>query len=248
MNDTEAHCRSLVRQHDRDRYLASLFAPEAKQAHLLALLAFNAELTRIPATVSDAQIGEIRFQWWLDSLDGIFAGQPQDHPVAIALAQAIEKNRLPKVPLENLVKARIAELYDDAMPSLHDLEGYLGETQSALIQLSSQILAGDQARQSSEAAGLAGVAYGIAEILAQQPRQKAFLPAGMDAKELRLHAEQRLQEVRKLLGTIDPLAMPAFLHVALAEIILRKSAKNKILGLLHRQWSMWRAARRGYLL
>ncbi len=245
MSETAEHCRELVRVHDRDRYLASLFAPVEKQQHLHALLAFNAELTRIPALVSDAQIGEIRFQWWLDTLDGIFAGHVQDHPVAQALARAIAAAQLPKLPLENLVKARTAELYDEVISSLHDLEGYLGETQSALIQLSAQILAGEAAIQSSEAAGLGGVAYGLAEILADQPRRQAFIPKDMEISSLRNHAEKRLQEARKLLPTIDPKAMPAFLHVALTSSVLKRSETNKSIGPLRRQWIIWRAAKRG---
>ena len=34
------------------------------------------------------------------------------------------------------------DLYDDPMPSLNDLEGYAGETSSALIQLAAIVLAG----------------------------------------------------------------------------------------------------------
>lgn len=245
MNETVDHCRELVRVHDRDRYLASLFASPDKQEHLHALLAFNAELTRIPGLVSDPQIGEIRFQWWLDTLDGIFAGHPQDHPVAIGLAKAITAAQLPKAPLENLVKARTVELYDDVIPSLQDLEGYLGETQSALIQMSAQILAGDAAQQSSEAAGLAGVAYGIAEILSYQPQRKAFVPKDMEISSLRLHAEKRLQEALKLLPTISAPALPAFLHVAITSAALKKSETNRSIGPLRRQWIIWRTARHG---
>lgn len=241
MNDNADHCRELVRLHDRDSYIASLFAPADKQQPLQALLAFGAELTRIPALVSDAQIGEIRFQWWRDTVDGIFSGQVQDHPVAQALAKTIEKAQLSQAPLQNLIDARTAELYEDVMPSLQDLEGYLGETQSALIQMSSQILAGDAARQSSEAAGLAGVAFGLAEILADQPRRKVFLPKDMEITNLRLHAEKRLQEARHLIHTIDPQAMPAFLPVALTAPLLKSGAH----GPLRRQWIIWRAAMRG---
>jgi 15-cis-phytoene synthase len=208
---------------------------------LQALLAFNAELTRIPALVSDPQIGEIRFQWWLDTLDGIFAGHAQDHPVASALARAIATAKLPKLPLDNLVKARTAELYADVIPNLNDLEGYLGETQSALIQMSSQILAGNAARQSSDAAGFAGVAFGLSDILAQQPHRKAFIPKDMENISLRLHAEKRLQEACELVSTIATAAMPAYLHVALAGPLL----KYGNLGPLRRQWIIWRAARRG---
>jgi len=51
------------------------------------------------------------------------------------LSAAIEKGALPKHALHNLIAAREFDLYDDPMPTLSDLEGYLGETSSSLIQM-----------------------------------------------------------------------------------------------------------------
>ena len=42
---------------------------------------------------------------------------------------------------DRLLDARVFDLYDDPMPSLNDLEGYAGDTESALIQLGAIILA-----------------------------------------------------------------------------------------------------------
>jgi phytoene/squalene synthetase len=56
--------RGLVKRFDRDRYWSALFAPEPVRSHLLALYAFNVELSRIPAQVSEAMFGEVRLQWW----------------------------------------------------------------------------------------------------------------------------------------------------------------------------------------
>ena len=49
MSPEDEYCFNLVRQVDRDRYLASLFAPEDKRADLLALYAFNAEISNFDA-------------------------------------------------------------------------------------------------------------------------------------------------------------------------------------------------------
>ena len=35
------HCHEIVRRHDKDRYLTSLFAPDDRRPHLWALYAFN---------------------------------------------------------------------------------------------------------------------------------------------------------------------------------------------------------------
>ena len=107
----------LVRQHDQDRYLASLFAPEDKRRHLLALYAFSVEISRIASLVHEPPLGEIRLQWWLDTLDGIYDGVIQAQPVARALGAAIKVGDIPKHALVNLAKAHAFDFYSDALPS-----------------------------------------------------------------------------------------------------------------------------------
>ena len=241
------HCQELVAKADKDRYLSCLFAPKEVRSHLFALYAFNVEIARIRETVSEPQIGLVRQQWWLDTIDGIYAGRTPDHPVAQALAQAIAKGDLPKHALHNLIIAREFDLYDDPMPNLSDLEGYLGETSSSLIQMAALIL-GEGA---AEAAGLAGVAFGMAGVLRlQKPR---YLPRDMiqalsekeTINQLCTHARKRLNEVRALHETIPASAMPAFLPVSLTELYLSRIERGGTLEVsqFRRQISLWWAAR-----
>jgi 15-cis-phytoene synthase len=255
--NSDQHCFDLVRAGDKDRFLASLFAPEEKRKHLHALYAFNIEISRIPELVSDVAVGEIRYQWWLDAIDAIFHGEEQQHPVAQSLALAIEAGDLPKHALQNLVKAKIFDLYSDPMQSLTDLEGYLGETSSALVQMASLVLGHDEALESAEVAGLAGVAYGLAGIMRSLPRHRAmarcYVPLDLltmrDASvadvianenevsldivlsELRERIRLRLDQARKLAWTIKPSVIPAFLHVALTDAYLKKldAARGNVL-------------------
>ena len=235
------------RKGDRDRYLSCLFAPDAARPHLFALYAFNVEISRIRETVSEPQIGLVRQQWWLDSIDGIYAGRAPDHPVAQALAQAIAKGDLPKHALSNLIIAREFDLYDDPIPTLADLEGYLGETSSSLIQMAALILG----KGAAEAAGLAGVAFGLAGVLRlQKPR---YLPGDMvqshgemeTVNQLCIHARKRLKEAQALLGSIPGLALPAFLPVSLTELYLRRIERGGAFEIsqFRRQITLWWAAR-----
>jgi phytoene synthase len=233
---------AIVRAGDRDRYLASLFAPDDRRPHLHALYAFNIELARIRDQVSEPAIGEIRLQWWIDALPSIHAGAPPGHPVAVALAGAIKQGGLPLRALLNMAEARRFDLYDDPVPTLADLEGYLGETSSALIQLGAMSLAGDDAQASAAAAGFAGVAMGISGVLRSllyhRARGQCFVPrdvlerhgaspsdflsgrehAGVKAAiaELVAHGRKRLAEARA--ATIDSRTLPAFLPAGLAEL------------------------------
>lgn len=248
MTAGNAHCAGLVRAADKDRWLASLFAPDEKRSHLLALYAFNVEIARVRETVSEPKLGEIRHQWWREALDSIYAGKTPDHPVAQSLARAIAAGDLPKPTLTNMIDARTFDLYDDPMPDMNALEGYLGETSSMLIQLGARILAGDDALGAAEAAGYAGVAYGLCGIMRALPlhrtRGQCYVPramlaareltpaqftsgrregaAGLVLAELRHHARRRLAEAREKPWTLPKPALPAFLPVSLTELYLAR--------------------------
>jgi 15-cis-phytoene synthase len=237
--------QDIVRLHDRDRYLSTFFAPDDRRPHLLALYAFNAEVMRVRDAVSDPNIGMIRLQWWRDTLE---SGAGGGHPVAEALSATIRDCGLPKQILLDLVTAREFDLYQDRMPGLTELEAYLGETHSRLIMLGAMILDAAAAPQASEAAGLAGVAQGLALILGDPRHRDPFLPEGMDVAGAIAHAEKRLAEFEALRPNLPKSVLPAFLPVSLTGIYLKRIAKapDDVLAVspLRRQILMWWSARR----
>ena len=251
MNSADDHCRILVRTHDKDRFLATLFAPEAAQPHLFALFAFNLEVARIRNLVSEPHIGLIRQQWWHDTLDGIYSGAVVNHPAAEALTRAITAGKLPKEPLKNLITAREFDLYADRMPDVTALETYLGETNSALIQLAAMLLDPTAAQQSAQAAGFAGVAHGLAVILGDPTRRAQFLPPGMDVPAAIAHARARLAEARALRPKLSLSVLPAFLPVSLTGLYLDRIARAPDLALsvtqFRRQITLWYHAKRDRL-
>ena len=244
--DAAAHCLDLVRRNDKDRFLAALFAPGDRRRGLFALYAFDIEIARIPASVSEAGLGEIRLQWWRETVEAVAAGAAVAHPVAQELGLALQSWRLPLPPFLALLAAHDFDLFDDTMPNLAALETYLGETSSAGIQLASLILAGDDARRSAEAAGLAGVALGLARLLHRHAsgdaRAGKFFPADLDAGAARTHAKRRLAEARALSATVAPAALPAFLPLSAADLYLANPARAP--SQLRRQLRAWWLARR----
>ncbi|MDO9415360.1 phytoene/squalene synthase family protein [Pararhizobium sp.] len=176
-----AYSLATLRDSDRDRYLACLLAPEDKRGAIAALYAFNAEIARIRDLVREPLPGEIRMQWWRDVLDGAGEGDSAANPLAVALLDCVRTYALPVNVLQNLIDARVFDLYDDPMESLSALEGYAGETASAIIQLASLILDPANAAASATAAGHAGVAQAIAGILLLLPihrrRGQVYVPA-----------------------------------------------------------------------
>ncbi len=253
MSDTRTNqdiSLAMLRDTDRDRYLACLLSPDDKRGALAALYAFNAELARIRDLVHEPLPGEIRMQYWRDLLEGNAHGSTEANPLAAALLSAVEAHRLPRQTLVNMIEARIFDLYDDPMESRTSLEGYAGETASALIQLAGLILSPDEAMKSADAAGHAGVAQAISGMLLLMPlhqrRGQVYIPleilsaTGLD-RETFLAGEDKPRisaAIEALAGlgrdhlakarasVLPPSVLPAFLPAVLAEPVLMKAQKR----------------------
>jgi len=166
---------------DHDRYLTALYAPAEKRDALFSLYAFNAEIAGIRDRIHEALPGEVRLQWWRDLIAVDNDDAAIGHPVADALKATISAHRLPKLAFDNMLEARIFDLYDDPMPSRTDLEGYCGETAAALIQLAAMVLDPVEAPRFAELAGRAGCAQAMTGLLLLLPlhrkRGQCFVPA-----------------------------------------------------------------------
>ncbi|KQT60517.1 MULTISPECIES: phytoene/squalene synthase family protein [unclassified Aureimonas] len=174
----------LVRREDPDRAVSLAFAPADRREALTALYAFNIETARVRDQISQPLPGEIRLQWWRDTLEAAAAAEGASsggHPVAEALTQAMRTHALPFAAFDRFLEQRIFDLYDDPMPSRADFEAYAGGTASTLITLACLILDESAARQASDAAGHAGVAQLAAGVLRLLPihrrRGQVFIPA-----------------------------------------------------------------------
>ena len=168
-----------VRSADHDRYLSALYAPADKRGALFSLYAFNAEIASVRDRIHESLPGEVRLQWWRDVIVGE-DGEGTGHPLADALKATISAYRLPKLAFDNMLEARIFDIYDDPMPSRTDLEGYCGETAAALIQLAAMVLDPLEAPRFAELAGRAGCAQAITGLLLLLPlhrrRGQCFVP------------------------------------------------------------------------
>jgi len=105
------HCEQLVRAHDKDHYLASLFAPADRRPYLLALYAFALEIARVKMLVKEPMAGAIRLQWWHEAVTGLRAGEAAASPVMIALQDAALQAGVSLAPLAAAVEARQSELH-----------------------------------------------------------------------------------------------------------------------------------------
>jgi len=60
--EAASFCADLVRAHDFGRYASTLFVPAAQRRALLAVYAFNVEISRVRQQVSQPLPGEMRLQ------------------------------------------------------------------------------------------------------------------------------------------------------------------------------------------
>ena len=104
------HCSDLVRAHDKDQFLAALFAPAERRSYLFALYAFAVEIERIKNLVREPLTGTIRLQWWLEAVSGLRAEETAATPVMIALQDAARATGNSLAPLAVAVEARQDEL------------------------------------------------------------------------------------------------------------------------------------------
>jgi phytoene synthase len=186
MRDAFGHCEALVREADKDRFLATLFAPAERRDALYALYAFNVEIARVSETVHEPLAGEIRLQWWRDVVGGQRAEEARGHPVAAALGDVIRQYGLPRPPFEALIEARRFDVGEEPMRSLDAFEDYARDTSSTLIELAGRILAPDAEPTAFGFATPAGISIAIAGLLRafalHAARGQLFIPGEVLAR------------------------------------------------------------------
>jgi 15-cis-phytoene synthase len=267
------HCAALVRDLDRDRYLATLFAPAERRGGLYALYAFNAEIARVREVAREPMPGEIRLQWWREVLNGEREGEAAAHPVAAALLDTLSRHALAREPLLQMIDAHAFDLYDEPMTSVGNLTLYGIQTEGTVFSYACGILGADEAGLGSRVLN-AGVAYTISAILSRLARHAArrqlYVPlellnqhgvdretvfAGRDTESLGPALAVLRARARWLMGLaqaepIAPEILPALLPVALVGPTLRRMERAgddpfrfTPLPAWRRQWLLWRAAR-----
>lgn len=140
MDMQKNYCGDLVRGHDADRYLISMFASVDRRADLWALFAFNYEIAKTRDVVSDTTLGLIRLQWWRDAIAGVYDGNAvPEHEVLKPLAEAIERHNLPQEHFDKLIYAREFDLEGVSPENMEGLIHYADFTTTPLLCLAAQI-------------------------------------------------------------------------------------------------------------
>ena len=253
-DSAQAFCADLVHARDFTSYAASLFVPAEPRRAWLALAAFNAEVSQIRDHVSQPLPGEIRLQWWRDTLTN--AGQSGQagalgNPVAAELLRAVKHYDLSVDTLVRLIDAHVFDVYDDPMPDMAALEAHCRDTAAALYALRAKIL-GASSPETGRLAEHAGIAEGLIDTMLSLPhhaaRQQVYLPGdllnlhGVIAEEiflrqpsealnetlthLRREARSQLDQAVAMLTDVPHEVRPAFLPLAGARRTLERLERS----------------------
>jgi phytoene synthase len=242
-------CAAAVREHDPDRYLATLFAPADAREALFALYAFDHEIARVRRLVSEPMAGLIRLQWWREALDAIAADRPPAHPVAEAMHARWGRLAPVRPRLEVALDAREAELGAAPPADLAALEGWLAAT-SGEVTLGALDLLGVDHEPPRAAAYQLGLALGLVRLLqglaGDLRRGRAELPTGLLARhrvdpeildtvaaqplrpviaDLATRAREHLDEARRHRQAVPRRALAALLPASLLDAYLRRLAR-----------------------
>lgn len=233
-------CGRDLQRLDPDRWLTTLFAPDALRPGLFALYAFNAEIARARESVSQPMIGQIRLQWWREAWEGIAAGKPRQHPVVLALHAHCRD--LDQTAVMALIDARERDMEDTPFTDLAALTAYAQATSAPLMKLAVQQLG---ASADDSMINAAGTAYALAGILRAMPhllaQHRVMLPADLLAAQgltpeatyqtetgvalrpvvarIVIEAEAALQAARR--QKVMRAALPALLPATLAGVALK---------------------------
>jgi phytoene synthase len=245
-----AFCADLVRTHDFTRYVSTLFVPAPERRALLAIYAFDVEIARVRDQVSQPLPGEIRLQWWSDMLAGAAHGGEEGNPVGAELLHAVRAFRLPVQRLSRLVEEHQFDLYNDPMPSMAALEGYLSDTSGTLFCLAAGVV-GRPSEEIDHLARHAGLAQGILQVIQALPRDAArrqsFVPlqlleqhggrieelfsgkstpgARAAIDQLLADAQAHLTAAMSLLPSVPPEARRVFLPMAMVQRDLARTSR-----------------------
>ncbi|AMC13355.1 phytoene synthase [Liberibacter crescens] len=243
----------ILRDIDRDRYLACLLSPKEVRNNLATIYRFNAELARVRDMVTNPLTGEIRFQFWKNLFQKNSNDIETEHSsFSKEVLEAINKYNLPFQCFLDIIEARIFDLYDAPMNTSQQLELYASRTASNIIQLAVFILNREEVPSLMKAIIHAGIAQSIGGLLLlaglHRSRGQLYLPLdilvatglnretfllGEDRQRISIainaFSELGLEHLLKARKNIQNISMPilsAFIPVSITESILKKAKSN----------------------
>lgn len=171
------YCAEQVRTYDYHRYFAATFAPADVRRGLIALYAFNLEIASIRERVSETLLGQMRLQWWRDTIGEVYAGTIRNHAVVSEIAWGIGAFDLPRQIFEKMIDGRMFDLEDEPPEDSGALAVYASATSGQLVAMAAYICGQPDFAADADTIGTSWGMTGLLRALPYQAAQRrVYLP------------------------------------------------------------------------
>lgn len=205
----------MLRSSDEDRWIAAGYAQRRPRFVLHALYAVHAEIAATPHRVSEPQLGEMRLQWWRETLREVEGDGRRGHP-ALEAAKIVGLSGDEIDAFDGMIDARAQLLYSEPFATLADLEDWLRRAEAPLAWLAARRLASIEAF-AQPAIIDAAAAYGLAR----------YAPADL-RREAAARAQELLRPASATVARLHHDLMPAFAHMSLTGMYANGRAPNPV--------------------
>jgi len=211
---------SRLAQVDPDRVRAAQLASPAERDALMVLYAFHAELAKVPELVSEPMLGQIRYQWWRDAVDEIYAGKvPRKHEVVEPLAVLIRERGVPRFWIDKLIDGRERDLDPRPFQGVEAAQDYARATSGTLMQLAANVLGADE----DERIAVAGEAWGLIGLARSYRFYKASMLQHLDQGVLVQASRDALRDVT---GTWSSVMVPGVAYAAFVPLYAKAMSRR----------------------
>lgn len=199
----------IVRKTDFDRYIATLFAPPKLRERLFCIYALNAEVAKLPWSMSEPTLGLIRLAWWREALDEILENRPRKHELVAALYAEHMHTPLPIKSLQEMLDGYEADIENPAPETYDALKTNIMNTTGRLNRLVAKELG---AKEETDALSLG---WGLLGVWRMVKSGKDVLPQGVLLKHVSSEAKETLKSAKvktKLLRIQKAIALYELSH------------------------------------
>jgi 15-cis-phytoene synthase len=175
----DEYCAQKVAQSGSSFYYSFRLLPPPRRTAISALYAYCREVDDAVDEVPDPGVARVKLAWWRTEVDAIFTGTPQ-HPVALALAKAVERYGLAQSNLLTVIDGMQMDLEKARYVDFAELETYCDRVAGVVGLMSASIFGYEDASTLVYARKL-GVAFQLTNIIRD---------VGEDARRGRIYLPQ----------------------------------------------------------
>lgn len=108
-DESLAYTRWLATHHYENFHVVSLFLPKKLHQDFFNVYSYCRWSDDLGDETGSAETSLKLLEWWRELLRSIYGGHAPSHPVFVALAQTVERHRIPIDPFDNLLEAFIQD-------------------------------------------------------------------------------------------------------------------------------------------